>query len=210
MSVWGEAAQRGAVAYPYDLRRSEQLMADAGFSRGADGLYGSPGGGRLTFEVKTNAASDNESEVSILASSWRQGGFDSHEAVLPAAQAQNPELRATFSGVFTNSQNCCESALLGLTTAAIPTADNRWTGGNRSGWSNAEFDRLVAVFSQTLDRAQRDAQMTQMTQILTNDVQSISLFIRAQPWVYVAELHGLSIAPPEGNMSWNMHQWELR
>jgi hypothetical protein len=24
------------------------------------------------------------------------------------------------------------------------------------------------------------------------------------------ELDGLSIAPPEGNTSWNMHQWELR
>jgi peptide/nickel transport system substrate-binding protein len=210
MSIWGPPAARGEAKYPYDPRRSEQLMAEAGFTKNPDGLYVSPTAGRFTFEVKTNAASDNESEVSILASSWRQAGFDAHEAVLPAPQAQNAQLRATFEGVFTNSQNCCESAMLGFTSAAIPSADNRWSGGNRSGWSNAEFDRLVAAFARTLDRGEREQQVTEMIRIFTDDVQSVSLFIRAQPWTYVAELHGLVLAPPEGNMSWNIQEWELR
>jgi peptide/nickel transport system substrate-binding protein len=209
-SIWGAAAERGAVKYPYDPQRAEQLMREAGFIRGADGFYSSPLDGRLTFEVKTNQGSDNESEVSILASTWRQAGFDATEAVLPAALAQNAQARATFSSVYTNSQNCCESALLGFTSSAIGTAENRWTGGNRGGWSNQEYDRLTDTLTRTLARNEREQLISQMVRLLTDDVQSITLFIRAQAWTPVTELRGLTVAPPEGNMSWNMENWEFR
>lgn len=209
-SIWGRAAERGASRYPIDLRRSEQLMLEAGFRKGPEGIYASPTDGRLTLEVKTNAGQDNESEVSILASQWRQAGFDAQEAVLPAAQAQDPEKRATFPGMYTNSQNCCESALVGFTSAAIASAERRWSGANRSGWSNPEYDRLVDTFSQTLEASGREDQVSRMVRLLTDDVQSVSLFIRAQPWTYVTELKGLALVPPEGNMSWNIQEWELR
>jgi len=159
--------------------------------------------------VKTNQASDNESEVAILASTWRQQGFEAQEAVLPAAQAQNSQARATYSGLYTNSQNCCESALLGLVSGAVPTADNRWAGGNRSGWSNPEFDRLTDTFTRTLARGERDQQLSQLVRIFSEDVQAITLFIRAQGWTYVTELKGLTLAPPEGNMAWDMPNWEF-
>jgi peptide/nickel transport system substrate-binding protein len=209
-SIWGPAAERGSVKYPHDPQRAEQLMRDAGYTRGAEGFYTHPTEGRLTFEVKTNAAADNEAEVSILASSWRQVGFDAQEAVLPAALAQNAQARATFSSMYTNSQNCCESAALGLVAAAIPNENNRWAGGNRSGWSHPEFERLSTSFTQTLAQSEREQLFTQMMRVLTDDVQSITLFIRAQPWVYVTELKGLTVAPPEGNMSWDMPNWEFK
>jgi peptide/nickel transport system substrate-binding protein len=208
-SIWGPAAIRGAAAYPFDLRQSEQLMQQGGFSKGPDGVYASPAEGPFSFEVKTNQASDNESEIQVLADGWRRAGFDAHQAVLPAAQAQDAQARATFPGMYTNSQNCCESALLGLTKLAIPTAENRWSGGNRSGWTNPEYDRLVETFSGTIAQSDRETQLSQLVKIFTEDVAAITLFIRPQPWVYVSEIKGISLVPPEGNMSWNIYQWEL-
>ena len=32
----------------------------------------------------------------MLASTWRQGGFDAHEAVLPAVQAANNQIHGTY------------------------------------------------------------------------------------------------------------------
>jgi len=209
MSIWGPAAERGAARYPFDLRRSEQLMSEAGFARGPDG-YASPGEGRFSAEVRTNSAADNEAEVSILASGWRQTGFDMQEAILPSAQAQNPEARATFSALFTYSQNLGESALLGLSSASIPRAENRWAGANRDGWSNAEYDRLLQVFTTSLVRDEREQMVTQMVRVLTDEVHAISLFFRAQPWAYVNALRGPQLVPPEANMSWNLPEWELR
>ena len=110
-SIWAVAADRGAVKYPFDPRRSEQLAGEAGFVKGSDGVYVSPTEGRLTFEVKGNAGA-TEPLLSFLAANWRKSGFDAQEAVLPAALGQNPELRATYPGMFFFQQNCCESALL--------------------------------------------------------------------------------------------------
>jgi len=111
--------------------------------------------------------------------------------------------------MYTNSQNCCESALLGLTKLTIPTAENKWSGGNRSGWTSPEYDRLAESFSGTIAQADRETQLSQMVKIFTEDVGAVTLFIRPQPWVYVSELKGIGLVPPEGNMSWNIYQWEL-
>ena len=100
-------------------------------------------------------------------------------------------------------------AALGLTSAAVSRAENRWAGGNRSGWSNPEFDRTADTFTRALARSDREQQLTQLVQIVTDDVQSITLFIRAQVWVHVGSLKGMTVAPPEGNMSWNIQNWEF-
>src|SRR5207244_2796078 len=43
-SEWGPALDSSIVPYPYDLRRTEALMAEADFTRGPDGIYLSSGG----------------------------------------------------------------------------------------------------------------------------------------------------------------------
>jgi ABC-type transport system substrate-binding protein len=185
-------------------------MAEAGYVKGGDGMYASPIQGRLQTEVKTNAASDNEAEVSIIANSWRQAGFDIREAVLPAAQAQDNEIRSIFPGMYTNNISQGESALLNQTSRRIPGPENRWSGSNRGGWSNAEYDRLADAFSTTLDRAEREALVTQMVRLHTTDVGTISLLFRVQPWVMVSALKGFEKAvAPEANMAWNIHTWEF-
>jgi peptide/nickel transport system substrate-binding protein len=209
-SIWARVAEQNAVRYPFDPRQAEALMQEAGFRKGGDGVYTNPTAGRLSWITQTNAGSDNESEMSILASGWRTAGFDVQESVLSAAEARDPEKRSTFPATFSNSAGCCESALRGFSSANVSTAEKRWTGGNRTGWTNPEYDRLLQAFSRTLDQSERQQQVGQMVRILTEDMESISLLIRGQPWVHVAALKGIAIVPPEGNMSWNIHEWQLQ
>jgi ABC-type transport system substrate-binding protein len=155
-------------------------------------------------------APQNEAELQALASQWRQAGFDFQTAVLPAAQSQDAEIRATYTGLFTNNTNVGETTATQLTTSGIPSAANRWRGGNRGGWTNPEYDRLVEIYDRSLDDNTRGQTMAQMMRIFTEDVGSISLFFRTQPWPHVAALHGLQVVAPESNMSWNIHEWEFR
>ncbi len=208
-SIWAAAADRGAVKYPFDLRRSEQLAVEAGFVKGSDGIYVSPTLGRVSFEIKGNAGA-TEPMLSFLAANWRKNGFDAQESVLPAALGQNPEVRATYPGMFFFQQNCCESALLGLTSGSVGSAENRWTGGNRSGWTDPEFDRLAEALTKTLEQSERERQVTRMVQLVTENVQSIQVQNVTQPWLYATPLRGLTAVPPEANMSWNIHEWEIR
>jgi ABC-type transport system substrate-binding protein len=173
-------------------------------------VYTSPSGGRLRSEVKTNSASDNEAEASILADGWRRAGFDVREAVLPAAQAQDNEVRSTFPGMYSNNTTQGESALLNQVSGRIPGPNNRWSGSNRGGWSNDEYDRLGEVFSTTLDRSEREQMVGQMVRLHTTDVGTISLLFRVQPWVAVSALKGMDkVVAPEAYMSWDIHNWEL-
>jgi peptide/nickel transport system substrate-binding protein len=208
-SIWASVADRGAVKYAYDLRRVEQLAAEAGFAKGPDGIYLSPTEGRVTFDMKGNAGA-TEPLLSFLAAAWRGAGFEAQESVLPAALGQSPEVRATYPGAFFFQQNCCESALLGFTSASIGSAENRWTGGNRSGWHDPEYDRLAETFARTLERGERERQLARMVQILTEQVQSIQVQNVTQPWLYATPLRGLTPVPPEAFQAWNIHEWELR
>jgi peptide/nickel transport system substrate-binding protein len=202
-------AERTMTKYAYDPRRSEQLMAEAGFTRGADGMYQGPDG-RFSPEVKTNASAEFETELGAMAAIWRQNGFDFQEAVLPAAQAQNPQIRATFSGLYTHSSGLGEPALIEQTTARIPGLDNRWQGGNRGGWSNAEYDRLAEAFNTTLDRGERARQIAEMVRISSQEAFAISLFFAAQPMVHAAALKGPTLVAPGSVMGWDIHKWEFR
>jgi peptide/nickel transport system substrate-binding protein len=206
-SVWGAAAQRGAVAYPFDLARSVQLMNEAGYAKGPDGVYTSPTEGRLTFDAKTNAA--NAAELAAIVDAWKQAGWDVQQSTVPAAQSQDAQLRATYPGVFVFSYACCETSILGYSSANIPTAENRWSGSNRPGWSNAEYDRLVEAFARTLDRSERERQVTEMMRINTEGPAGVSLFISLRPYAHARALQGPREAPPEANAFFNIYQWEL-
>lgn len=201
--------ERSIEKTPYDARRTQQLMGEAGYRLGGDGTY-TGSDGRMAFELKTNASSQNEIELSIMGAGWRQMGFDVREAVLPAAQAQDSEVRATFPGLYTFSSGFGESALAGQVTSAIPRAENRWAGGNRGAWSNPQFDRLADQFTTALDRAERDRLITQMAQIFHAELPIISLHFNAIPVAFTSALTGPRPYTADGTFSWNVHEWELR
>lgn len=202
---------RAISKYPHDLRRTEQLMSEAGFAKGPDGTYASAADGRLAFELKVNASPLYENERSIMASAWRQAGFDVQEAALPAAQAQDGQARATFPGLYAFSTGLGESALPNFTTALTPRPDNRWFGNNRGAWANADYDRLSDAFNSTLDRDQRIQQMAQMTKILSEELPAISLYYDLGIVAHLASVRGPVQVGPDtsGLVAWNVVDWDL-
>ncbi len=210
-TVWyGGDLDRGVAKYPYDLRRSELLMAEAGFSKGSDGTYTSPSEGRFAPEVRTNASAFFENEMSVLASGWRNAGFDFNEYVNPAALVQDPQVRALFPSFFTFSQGLGEQALVDYSTNGIPRPENRWVGSNRGGWSNADFDRLAAAVNATLDRNQRAQTFVQMSRIYSDELPVLPLYFQPSVTGFAMGLTGPTMVAPDTAINWNIHQWELR
>lgn len=205
------AVDRAIAKYPFDLRRSEQIMAEAGFAKGPEGFYLSPPDGRLDPEIKTIAASQNEAEMSALASSWRQAGIDAQEAVLSPAQAQDSQIRSTFRTLHLNGGPVGEGAVTNqLTSARIPKPENRWSGSNRGAWVNPEYDRLAEELQATLDPGERQQRVVQAVKIYSEELPAISLYFQLTVIAHTATLRGLPQITPEGSVAWNVHQWELR
>ena len=127
----------------------------------------------------------------------------------PAALAQDGQTRSTFSGLYAFNTGLGPAAARNLTTTRMPTPDNRWQGGNYIGWSNPEFDRLTAAYGVTLDANERTQVLTQLVKLYSEELPAISLFFRTQAWVSPSALQGPKPVPPEGNVSWNVYDWEL-
>ncbi len=206
----GKAMDRAIAKYPFDLRRSEQLMTEAGYQKGSDGTWVSPTMGRFRGEATTNAATDNEAELSILSRDWRVAGFDIQENVVAAGMERDPQLRATFPSIWVQNTSVGESAMLNHATSRIPRPENRWQGGNRGGWSNPEFDRLLDLYSTELDRVKHDQLMVDMAKVQADDLPAISIFFVTQPWAFTSALKGPKLVAPDTNMSWNIETWEFR
>lgn len=208
-SEFGPAAERGAVKYPYDPRRSEQLMNEVRFQKGADGFFVGPEG-RFRTGIATNFTADFEEEIHIMAAGWRTTGFDVEETIIPAAQAQDAQLGATFPSMLTRTTFVGVTTMVGFTSHGIPRPENRWTGVNRGGWVNPEYDRLVSAFGSTLDREERQQQVTQLMRVFTSDLPAIPLFYLASPFVYVASLRGPAEVPTDTSNYWKIQDWEFR
>jgi peptide/nickel transport system substrate-binding protein len=202
--------ERAMTKYPFDLRRTAQLMQEAGLTRTGSGPFSRPDGRPVTFEAKSNASTQQEQELAILASSWRNAGFDIQEAILPAAQAQDSQVRASYPAIYTFSGPQGADALARMTSSGIPRPENRWSGSNRGGWGNPEFDQSADRYLVALEPRERVQHLTQMVKLFTEEVPAISLYFNAIPIAFTATLRGLQESIPEADWSWNVHEWEFR
>lgn len=201
---------RALAKYALDLRRSEELMNEAGYTKGADGFYASPSEGRLNFEVKVVASPQNDAERTIMADGWRRAGFSMDEGGFSPSEVRDGQTVGTFRSLSTTSGALGAYSLAVFTTAAIPRPENRWNGQNRGGWSSPEFDRFVDGYQSTLDRTERNQQIVQATKVLSEQLGVLPLYFNPDVLAYPTGLHGVNIKSADGEVSWNIHQWEFR
>lgn len=204
------AVERAIARYPFDLRRAQQLLAEAGLTRGADGGWASPTEGRLSIEIKANASASFQNELAIIASGFRDAGVDTKETAVPIALIRDGETRSSFQGMYVIQGSEGEAALRSYMSRTIPRPENGWVGSNRGGYSNAEFDRLVDVLSTTLDVADRERQLVNLARILSEEVPAISVVFGSSVVTADRSLHGPAKWGYQGDVTWNMHQWEWR
>jgi peptide/nickel transport system substrate-binding protein len=202
---------RTIVKYPFDLRQTDQIMTEAGFRKGADGIWtGGDTGERMAFAIMSGSGTRNERERAVIADGWRRAGFDVTETQLSASQTTDPQIRATASGFLTSGASGAEAALSRYTTSQIGTPANRWRGQNYLGWSNPEYDRLYEQFNSTLDRSERNQQAIQMMRLLTQDVGGLVFYHDPGVTAHTSALSGPQVGAPDHTLAWNVHEWELR
>jgi peptide/nickel transport system substrate-binding protein len=206
----GRAADRATVKYPYDLRRGEQLMAEAGYSRGPDGIFTHPTAGRLAFTVVTQSASDNNAEIAVLADGWQRAGFAAEQRLLSGPAARQPEVLASFPAMLINSTSANIGLIDDFRSSAIPTRENRWNGSNRGGWSHAGYTGLAEAFATTLDSGERTERIGQMARIFSEELPAFTLFYRSVVFAHSTALTGVMNAPADSTVPWNIHEWEHR
>jgi peptide/nickel transport system substrate-binding protein len=207
-SQWGAEVQRGAVKHDFDLRLSEQLLREAGYEKGSDGIFASSADGPLQIELRAGTADGNE--AAILAKTWESAGFKVEQRIIPPALALDLATKYSYPGLSITTIPATERTVVAPVPGNIPTPENGWRGGSQLGWTNPEYTGLVRQFTSTLERDQRGQQMTQMARVFGTDLPAISLHFPPLVWAAAASLKGPHEGPPETNVYWDMQQWELQ
>lgn len=195
----------GAITtYPYDARRAEQLLTEAGYARGRDGIWTGQAGERVSFEAWTDQGVQYERELAILAETWQRAGFEVRQFVNPAAQLRDNQARSSFPAVSTTSAGNLES----FTSASIPTLANRWSGGNRGAWSNADYDRIAGTLATTLDGGERIRLVVEMSRLLSEQVPGWVLYYNPSVSAFYPKLKGPDNSANNSDV-WNVYEWDL-
>jgi peptide/nickel transport system substrate-binding protein len=203
--------EKAVAKYPYDVRRAEQLMQDAGFARDAEGFWTSSSESRLNFEVRNIQSAQNDAERSIIADNWRRAGFEVTEDVFTPSQTRDGQVLGTFRSLSITSAAAVKEGLNleDYTCERVSRPETRWFGTNRGGWCNAAYDRLINSFVSALDPDLRHQLVAQADQVLTEDLGIIPLHFNPGVIAYTAGLTGLNVKTPDSDVSWNIYEWVL-
>lgn len=164
------AERAGVNKYPYDPTRAQQLFAQAGWTKGTDGLLKNGAGQQIPpFNCcrYADTGSENIRESLIWGDALKQAGVDAQHPIpaLPAGLA-GTELRKAgnfgWGGQITNWNLTAASHFLSITSGQMPSDANRWTGQNNGGYSSSAYDTLVAERMATIpvvERLQKEVQL---------------------------------------------------
>jgi peptide/nickel transport system substrate-binding protein len=209
VDYYGEI-ERVITKYPYDPRRAQQLLEEAGFARGSDGFYVNRNGQPFSLGVWSSSGPKNEQENAAFVDSLRQAGINASRQVVPAAQIRDAQARALIPGLSTRGQ--AMKRLLAYTSEQVPRPDNRWQGENRGGWSNPDYDRLFDAYMTTPEQSQRVKAVAQMEKLITEQLPAIPHYFGVNVTAHVAALKGPTARQnPDAGFGWgNASTWEWR
>jgi peptide/nickel transport system substrate-binding protein len=183
--------------YPYDPARAKQLLDDAGWRPGSDGVR-TKGGQRLRFTVMLKNFDRTLEQVFVIAQQQLQPvGVDL-------------QIERVEPGVFPQRMRAGNFDALSRVWNPVydPDQSNLLRTGNRyGGYSNPQVDALLDRTLATLDRAKRKQAFMALQRLLSQDLARLYLYTENELHVVPAGLRGVEWHPV--NIFWNLKDWEL-
>jgi peptide/nickel transport system substrate-binding protein len=201
---WRKQLEASIVQYPYDPNRALQLMAEGGWTRGADGiLVDQATGERFQSKIAARPTSGADKIITLMADGWKAIGVQMDiELLSPALAADRKTLGTQPFGIL-SSQGNSRSVLPPMHTNLVASDANRWTGRNVQGYSNPKVDTLIDRLLVALDeRDQMDLQR-QLLHETTDDVALMAVFWQVDPVLVAKGVTGVTY-----NGTTNIFQWD--
>jgi peptide/nickel transport system substrate-binding protein len=189
--------------FPYDLNRAQQLLAQAGWNRGPDGmLIHQPSGER--FETLLYGSANEAKDLNVIVDGWKGLGVEPRLYNIPPALEREREHRSTLGGAGIVQAPADAFSNERLHSTLIPTAANNWTGSNRGGYVNPRVDALLDRLVGTIDPAQRVQLHRELLQEQMGDVALMPLYWRVAQSMVRGDVRNAT--RPDTS---NSHEWDL-
>jgi len=181
--------------YPFDPERARQLLEEAGWTAGSDGIR-ERNGQKLKIEILNIAGqAERRQVVQIAQGFWRELGIDAtireiDGAAFPPTMAEG-DFQLAY-GWFGEKQE---------------PVFNLWVGTNWQRYDNEEAFELLEQVPATVDRAERRALIQRFQELVAEDVPILPLAPRVILNAAHARLEGY--APSLSGSLWNAAAWTL-
>jgi peptide/nickel transport system substrate-binding protein len=184
------AIEPSITKYPYDPRRSQELLDDMGLQRGSDGFYLGLDGQPFTLDIMSLLNPTSDAQNAIIVDGYRRIGLNSAGRILPPALFGDGVARMQMGAMQLTGGSGFERAMPGLSSASISRPETRWQGSNRGAWSNPTYDRLWDQYNATLDQPAQIQLLAQMEKTVSEEVPWIPLFYTPLITPYPTSLRG--------------------
>jgi peptide/nickel transport system substrate-binding protein len=187
--------------FPFDVRRAEALLAQAGWLRGRDGVLVHQASGDR-FELMLAGAPGRIKDMTLIGDGWKTVGVEAELYTIPPALDRDREHRSTLPGVGFVGTSGEDFYGDRLHSNFITSASNRWSGSNRGGYSNPRVDALLERLGVTIEPSERLSLHHALLQEQMGDVALMPLYWRADMALALKRVHGVV-----GRTTWNVHEW---
>ena len=189
--------------YPFDRARAQQLLAQAGWTRGPDGTLVQPNGDRFEIQLYSSNGAQVERAIAVIAGDWKAVGADMKLHVIPIALAGDREYRAKLQGAgFTGGVGYDAFSTDRLHSKFISAPANRWAASNRGGYVNARADDIIDRIVVTLDPAQQVAIKRELLTEHTEDLAVMPLFWDIRTVPALKGIKGMEFG------TWDLFHWD--
>ena len=201
---WRKQLEPSIVQYPYDPNRALQLMAEGGWTRGADGiLVHQASGERFESKIAARPTSGADKIITLMADGWKAIGVQMDIQVLSPALAADRKTLGTQPFGILSSQSNSRNMLPPIHTNLIANEANRWTGRNVQGYSNPKVDALADRVLVALDQGEQLDLHRQLLHETTDDVALMAVFWQVDPVLVAKGVKGVTY-----NGTTNIFQWD--
>ena len=170
--------------YPYDPARARQLLAEAGWRPGADGICRNGSGEKLSFVFGTTSGNKlRDLMQQVIQSQWKSVCIETTTRNEPPRLLFGESLKkrifqgaVLYSWLF--SVESSPRQILG--SDQIPSAANNYSGTNYTGWRSKVVDEGIGTIEGELDPAKRQVAWTAMQKAYADELPVLPLFFRVE------------------------------
>ena len=199
-----------ARQYGYDPAAARKLLDEAGFSTLRNNVRHNAAGEKMSIELGTTAGNRvRELVAQVIQSQLRQVGIEVR------LKAETPRIffdamgKRTYSGLgmYAWVQRPEGVPRSSLHSKEIPSADNGWSGQNYPGYANPEMDKVLDAAERELDAVKRRALFAEIQKLAADDLPSLPLFFRVDPFVIPKPLKGVTPTGTLNSSTLWVEQW---
>jgi peptide/nickel transport system substrate-binding protein len=208
------------TSFEYNLDKANQMLDQAGYARGGDGIRVTPAGVRMHVVFQTSTNSLRQKEQDLVKDGWQKIGIETElksvdASVYFASDAGNPDTYGHFSTdaeMFTSTPDSPFPLLyMKRFYGKDPNTDwaqksNAWSAPDFLKWQNEQYDTLFDAAGSETDAAKAAADWQAMNDLVVDSAVVVPLIDRKGADAKLKSIQGPNPSPFDA-FSWNAADW---